>query len=162
MKKLLLTLTLLLCLLLAGCSVSVPPVSDPTEAPAQSTEAPAAATDAPAENAAEEAQPAKAYLIITVAGAVYEPIPLYEAGRYTVRRGDCVNVIEVTEDSVWMAESTCDNQDCVEQGVVSLENKSKRVLQNMIICLPNDVALELYTYEEMLEVVQGYAGGLAE
>lgn len=108
------------------------------------------------------AEPARAYLIVTVGGMVYEPIPLYEAGRYTVRRGDYVNVIEVTADSIRMAESTCANQDCVEQGVVSLDNRDDRVLRNMIICLHNDVALELYTYEEMLEVVQGYAEGLAE
>jgi len=108
------------------------------------------------------AEPARAYLLVTVGGTVYEPIPLYEAGRYTVRRGDYVNVIEVTADSIRMAESTCANQDCVEQGVVSLDNRDDRVLRNMIICLPNDVALELYTYEEMLEIVQGYAEGLAE
>lgn len=161
MKKLLLTLTLLLCLLLAGCSASTPAAEDPTEVPAESTEAPAV-SQAPEEAAAQAAEPARAYLIVTVAGAVYEPIPLYEAGRYNIRRGDYVNVVEVTEDSIKMAESTCDNQDCVEQGMVSLENKSQRVLQNMIICLPNDVALELYTYEEMLAVVQGYAGGQAE
>ena len=123
-----------------------------------SVEPEAEATDAPAATA----EPAKAYLIVTVAGTVYEPIPLYEPGRYTVRRGDYVNVIEVTEDSVKMAESTCANQDCVEQGVVSLENRDDRVLRNMVICLPNDVALELYTYEEILEIVQGYAEGLAE
>ena len=106
--------------------------ADPTAAPA--------ATEVPADAEAEApVQPAEAYLVVTVAGAMYEPIPLYEEGRYTVRRGDMVNVIEVTPDSVRMYESSCDNQDCVEQGVVSLENRQKRVLQNMVICLPNEV-----------------------
>ena len=114
MKKPLIILITLMCLLLSGCNQSEKlPLSSATEVPtAEATQEPAEETTA--------AAPAKAYLVVTVANAVYEPIPLYEAGRYTVRRGDFVNVIEVTENSVVMAESSCDNQDCVYQGVVSL------------------------------------------
>ena len=127
-----------------------------TEAP-ESTETPAS-TEEPA--AAKE--PAQAYLVVSVAGAMYEPIPLYEEGRYTVKRGDLVNTIEVTPDSIKMHASSCDNQDCVEQGVVSLENRSKRVLQNMIICLPNEVVLELYTPEEIAALLLSMAGYTGE
>lgn len=127
-----------------------------TEAP-ESTEVPAS-TEEPA--AAKE--PAQAYLVVSVAGAMYEPIPLYEEGRYTVKRGDLVNTIEVTPDSIKMHASSCDNQDCVEQGVVSLENRSKRVLQNMIICLPNEVVLELYTPEELTALLLEMAGYTGE
>lgn len=127
-----------------------------TESP-ESTEAPAS-TEEPA--AAKE--PAQAYLVVSVAGAMYEPIPLYEEGRYTVKRGDLVNTIEVTPDSIKMHASSCDNQDCVEQGVVSLENRSKRVLQNMIICLPNEVVLELYTPEEIAALLLSMAGYTGE
>lgn len=140
--------------------------ADPTATPV-TTEVPAdaaadpAATEVPADEAEFAAQPAQAYLVVTVAGQMYEPIPLNEEGRYTITRGDYVNTIAVTPTSVWMHESTCDNQDCVEQGVVSLENYQSRVLQNMIICLPNDVMLELYTPEALtamlLEMV-GYTG----
>ena len=121
-------------------------------------------TAAPAAEASPEAtlEPAKAFLVVQVAGAMYEPIPLYEAGRYTIRRGDLVNVIEVTTDSIKMHESSCDNQDCVEQGTVTLENKSKRVLQNMIICLPNEVVLELYTPEEIAQLLLSLAGYTGE
>lgn len=169
-KKLLLLLCLMLCLALAGCSPENPSEPATTEemaattAPAETgsvpgtTEALAEATDVP--EATQE--PARAYLVVTAHGYVYEPIPLYTAGRYRITFGDNVNVVEVTEDSIRMAESTCENQDCVEQGTVTLENRSKRVLQNMIICLPNDVALELYTYEEVVELMQAYAGGQAE
>lgn len=100
----------------------------------------------------------KAYLVVTVNNEVYQPIALNEPGRYRITRGDHVNVVEVTEDSVWMAESSCDNQDCVLQGVVSLENKSQRVLQNMIICLPNEVILELFTYDELVVALPGWEG----
>ena len=141
----------------------------PTEAPAatdvpEATAAPDEAEEAEATAAPETTlEPAKAYLVVTVAGAMYEPIPLYQEGRYTIRRGeDLVNVIEVTTDSIKMYESSCDNQDCVEQGVVSLENRSGRVLQNMIICLPNEVVLELYTPEEVAQLLLSMVGYTGE
>lgn len=131
--------------------------ADPTAVPE--------ATEVPADNGETAAvQHAKAYLVVTVAGAMYEPIPLYEEGRYTITRGDMVNTIAVTPESVLMHSSSCDNQDCVLQGEVSLENRSKRVLQNMILCLPNEVILELYTFEEvaaMLLEMAGYTGEAA-
>lgn len=92
-----------------------------------------------------------AYLVITVAGETYKPILLDGEGKYTITRGDKVNVIEVTEDSICMHSSTCDNQDCVLQGTVTLENRADRVLQNMILCLPNEVVLELLTETEARE-----------
>ena len=130
-----------------------------TEAPSATEDptADAAATEAPAtETAANEGLDslnAEAYLVVSVAGMMYEPIPLVEEGRYSIRRGDLVNVIEVTPTSIKMHESSCDNQDCVEQGTVSLENYKQRVLQNMIICLPNEVVLELYTTEELAQLM---------
>lgn len=130
----------------------------------QAPEAPTAAPDAVEAPAAPETtrEPAKAYLVVTVAGAMYEPIPLYQEERYSIRRGDMVNVIEVTPDSIRMHESSCDNQDCVEQGVVSLDNRQKRVLQNMIICLPNEVVLELYTPEEVAQLLLSMVGYTGE
>lgn len=100
----------------------------------------------------------KAYLVVEVAGSMYEPIPLEEDGRYTITRGDMVNVVAVTKDSVTMHSSTCDNQDCVLQGTVSLANRNDRVLQNMILCLPNEVVLSLYTEEEVAELLLNMAG----
>ena len=99
--------------------------------------------------------PAEAWLLISVGGMLYEPIPLQEECSYTVRRDEAgmENVIHVTPSSIVMESSTCDNQDCVLQGEVSLENMSKRVLGNMIICLPNEVTLELHTPESLAEVL---------
>lgn len=173
MKKLLLALTLICCLLLAGCELpeldasalptATPEATEaavtPTPVPAAETEAPASETEAPAD--AETERPL-AFLVVTVGNAIYEPIPLRESGRYTISRGDFVNIIEVTPESICMAESSCDNQDCVEQGTVSLDNKDERVLQNMIICLPNEVVLELYTYEEVEALLPGWLGVEAE
>ena len=163
---------IVLIALVAVVATTLKPKIDPTlgtlEAnPTAVPETTAAPEDHAEETTAEEApqaaaSPAKAYLVVQVAGAMYEPIPLYEEGRYTITRGDLVNTIEVTPESIRMYESSCDNQDCVEQGIVSLENKSKRVLQNMIICLPNEVVLELYTPEELTALLLEMAGYTGE
>lgn len=67
------------------------------------------------------------------------------------------NVIHLTPRGVYMESATCDNQDCVHQGEVTLENKADRALENMIICLPNQVCLELYSIEELLGPSEGAA-----
>lgn len=101
-------------------------------------------------DAAPAGDPA-AYLLVTVGGITYQPIPLQGEGEFSLTQGEgeMVNTVHITPDSVWMASSTCDNQDCVDQGVVSLATMDERVLGNMIICLPHQVTLELYTADEM-------------
>jgi len=144
---------------LAAAPTAVTDTASETPVPA----ADPAATDVPAADAAEAPiQPAQAYLVVTVGGAMYEPIPLYEEGRYTITQGDRVNTIAVTPTSIRMHESSCDNQDCVLQGEVTLENRSKRVLQHMILCLPNEVILELYTPEELAAMLLDLAGYTGE
>ena len=93
---------------------------------------------------------------MTVNGILYEPIPLLEERDYSItqRNGEVENVVHVTTDSIEMASSTCENQDCVMQGVVTLENRDTRVLQDMIVCLPNGVILELITPQEAAEIMQ--------
>lgn len=122
---------------------------------ATATAAPTATPGTPAA-VGPVAEPAvKAYLLVTVRGVVYQPIPLTEEGEYTVKQGTSgmENVIHVTPTSVNMKSSTCDNQDCVQQGEVTLNNMKERILGNMIICLPNEVTLELYTPEGLMELL---------
>ena len=122
----------------------------------------AATSTATAESQATESadsaplQEAKAYLLATIGGIMYEPIPLLEEADYSITQQatGLENVIHVTPDSITMASSNCDNQDCVQQGTVTLENRDTRILQNMIICLPNGVTLELLTPEEVAEILQ--------
>ena len=57
-------------------------------------------------------------------------------------------MVSVTARGAVMQFSTCDNQSCVQQGEVTLDNRDSRVLGNMIICLPNEVILEVLTPEE--------------
>lgn len=93
---------------------------------------------------------APAYLLVTVRGVPYEPIPLDQEADLVLRQKETgmENVIRITPGSVRMASSTCDNQDCVEQGTITLANRNTRILQNMIICLPNEVLLEMITADE--------------
>ena len=90
------------------------------------------------------------YLLITAGSTAYAPIPLDDDHVFTLNQGEgIVNVIHATPDSVWMESATCENQDCVDQGVVTVENRKARLLGNMIICLPHLVQLELYTADEL-------------
>ena len=117
---------------------------------------PAQGTVAPAEPAAQASPtprptlyPAESYLRVTTATQVFEPIPLLDDGQLKLTQGEGVeNVIHVGKNSVSMESSTCENQDCVQQGEVTLENRDTRILYNMVICLPNQVSLELLTPEE--------------
>ena len=65
---------------------------------------------------------------------------------------EAVNTIAFTQEGVHMASSTCLNQDCVEQGEATLANKTERALRNLIVCLPNEVSIELYSAEEIAQM----------
>ena len=131
------------------------PMEEPTEAftDAETAEA----TDTPTETAkaASVVQEPKAYLLVIIGDAVYQPVPLTGDGDYTVTQKaiGAENKIHVTAESIQMSSANCDNQDCVEQGEVSLSNREERLLGNMIICLPNNVTLELLTPAEAEELI---------
>ncbi len=94
---------------------------------------------------------AQAFLVVAMGNNVYAPIPLTGETYYKLSNGTGVNIVHVTETSVNMYQANCDNQDCVEQGEVTLENKETRILSNMIICLPNQISLQLFDREEIIE-----------
>ena len=98
----------------------------------------------------------QAYLRVQVGDQVWDPIALADGDEYTITQPDGkTNVVHVTATGAVMHSSTCDNQSCVQQGEVTLENRDMRVLSNMIICLPNEVILEVLTPEEAgMEAVQ--------
>lgn len=145
------------------------PTEAPTEAPTElATSTPEAAatpeitaapeeaaapenTDVPEATATPDLSQVEAFLVVTVGDKTYQPIPLTEEGYYRLRHGDCINIVHVTPTSINMHEANCENQDCVEQGEVTLENKDTRILGNMIICLPNQVTLQLYSRDELID-----------
>lgn len=89
------------------------------------------------------------------------PLPQEGAYSFTLRhheeKGDeAVNVIHLTPVGICMESSNCDNQDCVGQGMVTLANRTERILSNMIICLPHQVFLQLYSAEEALNMANAH------
>ena len=102
------------------------------------------------------AAPAKGYILVTAGSEqLWLPLPAEEDYIFpltqTLPDGTTMeNVLHVTPDGMYMESSTCHNQDCVKQGTVTLENRDDRLLYNMIICLPNQVTLQLFTPEEVL------------
>lgn len=96
-----------------------------------------------------EEYPAESYLIVNTNSSAYSPIPLTEDNSFRITQQDgSENVIHIGKNSFYMESSNCENQNCVEQGEVTLENREKRILFNMVICLPHNLSLELMTREE--------------
>ncbi len=113
-------------------------------------DAPATATDL-----AEEAHIAPAYVLLTLqSGSYWLALPDEGEVDIPIRQtrddgSEEINTLRLTPKGVYMLSATCENQDCVEQGMVSIENRTDRILGNMILCLPNAVAVELFTPEEI-------------
>ena len=122
--------------------------------------APEAAEAAPVESGEVAAEPAKGYVMVSTATWTgWLPLPEEGEISYPLRQvlpdgTEAENVIHLTPDGVYMEDSTCEGHDCIMQGEVTLENRDERVLSNMIICLPNQVLLQLFTPEELLAMTQ--------
>ena len=102
--------------------------------------------------------PAKAYVLVTgVEERGFLPLPEEEDLVFPFSQvlsdGTCTeNVIHLTPEGVYMESSSCADQDCVCQGLVTLENRETRLYGNLILCLSNQVSLELFTPEEILQL----------
>ena len=127
---------------------------DATAAPA-ATEVPAA-TEAPKQVAsvvgpmpAPQTAEVKGYVVITVGNRQYgDPIPMDRDKVITVRQSDGKeNKVHITPEKVYMEHSTCENQDCVGQGEITLDNYRTRILSTYVICLPNAVTIEMVPVE---------------
>lgn len=146
-----------------------PDATDATEA-AQTPEATAepAATEAPAVTEAPEATDApqsanmvgpmmpkqtekvRGHVVITVAGRQYgDPIPMDRDKIITVKQENgAINRIHITPEYVEMESSTCENQDCIGEGEVNVNTYKDRILSTYIICLPNQVTIEMVPADE--------------
>ena len=146
-----------------------PTATDATEA-AQTPEATAepAATDAPVATEVPEATDApqsanmvgpmmpkqtekvRGHVVITVAGRQYgDPIPMDRDKIITVKQENgAINRIHITPEYVEMESSTCENQDCIGEGEVNVNTYKDRILSTYIICLPNQVTIEMVPADE--------------
>ena len=145
------------------------PAPEATEAP-QTPEATAepAATEAPTATEAPEATDApqsanmvgpmmpkqtekvRGHVVITVAGRQYgDPIPMDRDKIITVKQENgAINRIHITPEYVEMESSTCENQDCIGEGEVNVNTYKDRILSTYIICLPNQVTIEMVPADE--------------
>ncbi len=83
------------------------------------------------------------YVVIYVNGEVYKTVNLNEPQIVVIDKNDHHNEIEITEEGVKMLASSCDNQICVMQGEATLENMETRIMGGWIVCLPNEISIEL-------------------
>lgn len=134
--------------------LDVTPKPDQTQAP-QITDAPQAAQDPAAQGAAMGPMPAaqtqevRGHVVITVRGRQYgDPIPMDRDKIITIKQDNGeINKVHITPQKVYMESSTCENQDCVGQGEIDVDTYTSRILGTYIICLPNDVTVELIVQE---------------
>lgn len=92
---------------------------------------------------------ADSYLRVTVGRSVYEPVPLSGDWRVKVsQQNGRENIVLIRGGVVSMESANCPNHDCIRQGSVSLDNRDLRAMQSAIICLPNQVVLELMDEKE--------------
>ncbi len=122
----------------------------------------AATAESAQQKTGEEApKPAPGYVLVSTATqSGWLPLPEEGEVSYPLKQvlpdgTESENLIHLTPEGVYMEDSTCQGHDCVDQGMVTLENREERILGNMIICLPNQVLLQLYTPDELLEMMQG-------
>ena len=126
------------------------PTTEPTAEP---TEASAAE---PRQEAAmvgpmppKKAEVVRGHVLLTVGGRQYgDPIPMDRDKIITLRQEDGkINKVHITPEKVYMESSTCDNQDCVQQGEVHVDTYKDRILGTYVICLPNNVSIEMVPVE---------------
>ena len=117
-----------------------------TAAP-EATKAPQAGAVGPMP--AAQTQEVKGHVVITIGKRQYgDPIPMDRNKVITVKQTDGkINKVHITPEKVYMESSSCDNQDCVGQGEITLENYKSRILSTFVICLPNEVTIEMVPVE---------------
>ena len=123
---------------------AVPKETALAEATAEPTEAPQSA-NMMGPMPVPQTEEVKGHVIITVGGRQYgDPIPMDRDKIITIRQENGeINKIRITPDSVDMEYSTCENQDCIGEGTITLDNYNDRILGTWIICLPNQVTIEM-------------------
>lgn len=125
-----------------------------TEAP-DATEAPEAMDAPQSANMVgpmmpKQTEKVRGHVVITVAGRQYgDPILMDRDKIITVKQENgAINRIHITPEYVEMESSTCENQDCIGEGEVNVNTYKDRILSTYIICLPNQVTIEMVPADE--------------
>ena len=126
----------------ASIEVTVEPTAEATKAPESA--------NMMGPMPAQQTEEVRGYVVINVGGRQYgDPIPMDRDKIITIRQDNGeINKIRITPDSVDMEYSTCENQDCIGEGTITLDNYNERILGTWIICLPNQVTIEMVPADE--------------
>ena len=99
---------------------------------------------------------APAYVRVTAPSASgWLALPREGSLLFRLTDGEEFNLIRLTPEGVRVEDASCPNRDCAGQGTVTLENRSERLLGALIVCLPHQAVLQLFSPEEARERVGG-------
>ena len=90
----------------------------------------------------------KNHIVIYKGEEVFKKSSLEVNKSIIVKYDNHYNEIEIKDSMVRMKKANCKNQDCINQRAMIAENIEQRILQNWIICLPNEVSIELIKSNE--------------
>lgn len=85
----------------------------------------------------------RAAVQIKVDGQEIGTYPLRENREIPLQTEYGYNLIVIQDGAVSVREADCSNQDCVQQGAMSLDNYTQRFLGNLILCLPHKLEIQL-------------------
>ena len=80
--------------------------------------------------------------------AIDEGVEFVELAAPVKQENGAINRIHITPEYVEMESSTCENQDCIGEGEVNVNTYKDRILSTYIICLPNQVTIEMVPADE--------------
>ena len=125
-------------------ATAAPETTEAPEATAEPTDAPQSANMV-GPMMPKQTEKVRGYVVITVAGRQYgDPIPMDRDKIITIKQDNgAINKIHITPEYVVMESSTCENQDCIGEGEVNVNTYKDRILSTYIICLPNQVTIEM-------------------
>ena len=89
-------------------------------------------------------------VVINVDGNEYGRYPLDQDNVIEIHNGDRQNTVTIRDGGVSMSYSTCENQICVHEGVVTTPGQ-------LIVCLPNYVIVEIEGGEDSDEALDAIA-----
>ena len=130
-------------------ATATPETTEAPEATAEPTDAPQSANMV-GPMMPKQTEKVRGYVVITVAGRQYgDPIPMDRDKIITIKQDNgAINKIHITPEYVVMESSTCENQDCIGEGEVNVNTYKDRILSTYIICLPNQVTIEMVPADE--------------
>lgn len=147
---------LIFCLLMTGCAshpaaqpenaTATQEISTPEAEPTENSSGTAVIVDGQEWTGKAEESHAEGgtRVYIWLGGDLMADFPFEEAHTIVIRQADgSENTVRMTGSAVYMEDATCKNHDCVQMGEITMENLEMRVMGGFIVCLPQQVTVEV-------------------